>query len=66
MENIEKNQIKLLEMKNTICRVKNTLNWTNCRLNITGNNKISEPEGIDTIQNRNREKRELYKTQIEQ
>ena len=46
-------------MKNTIWRVKTTLDQTNCRLNITGNNKISKPEGIDTIQNRSREKREF-------
>ena len=59
MENTEKNQIKLFEMKNTIWRVKTTLDCTNCRLNITGNNKISKPEGIDTIQNRSREKREF-------
>ena len=41
MENTEKNQIKLLEMKNV--QDKNTLDWTNCRLNITGKNKIGKP-----------------------
>ena len=39
--------------------VKNTLDRINCRLNITGKNKISELEATDTIQNGNREKREF-------
>lgn len=59
MENIEKDQIKLLEMKNTMCGVKNTLDRINCRLNVIGENKISELEAIETIQNGNREKREF-------
>lgn len=57
MENIEKEPNQTFrDEKYNMQEVKNTLNWTNCRLNITGNNKISEPEGIDTIKQKQRER----------
>lgn len=46
MEYIIKTQIELLEMKNIISDVNNTLNGTSCRLETAEGKKNSEIEGI--------------------